>query len=115
MHLRYGHLNIKGLAMLLQKNIFRELPNIDQVDGDKGCIYGEQTRKSFPTGKAWRVSAHHELINADLCGPMQIESLGGSRYFSLFSDDFSWMSWVYLLEFKSQTFECFKKFNPVEN
>lgn len=46
----------------------------------------------------------------DLCGPMKIESLGGSRYFLLFTGDFSRMSWVYFLKFKSEAFENFKKF-----
>lgn len=51
-----------------------------------------------------------ELIHADLCGLMNIESFGGSQYFLLFTNDYSRMSWIYFLKFNSKTFENFKKF-----
>ena len=40
---------------------------------------------------------------------MSVESLGGSRYFLLFTDDFTRMSWIYFLKYKYETFENFKK------
>ena len=30
-----------------------------------------------------------ELINNDVCGPLQVESIGGSRYFATSIDDYS--------------------------
>ena len=33
-------------------------------------------------------------IDVDLAGPLEVESLGGSKYFLLLVDDFSHMSWV---------------------
>ncbi|CAL5340443.1 unnamed protein product [Camellia sinensis] len=109
-HLRYGHLNIKGLKLLKEKGMVFGLPKIGSIELCEGCIYGKQTRKSFPVGKAWRASTCLELIHADLCGPMQTKSFGGSRYFLLFTDDYSRMSWVYFLENKSEAFEKFKHF-----
>lgn len=91
-HLRYGHLNIKGLKLLSDKGMVHGLPKIGSINLCAGCIYGKQTRKSFPIGKAWRASKCLELIHADLCGPMQTKSLGGSCYFLLFTDDYSRMS-----------------------
>ena len=38
-HLRYGHLNIKGLRLLSQKGIVFELPKINTLDVCEGCIY----------------------------------------------------------------------------
>lgn len=52
-------------------------------------------------------------MHADLCGPMLVESLGGSRYFLLFLDDYSRMCWVYFLKAKSEAFDCFKKFKSL--
>jgi len=52
-------------------------------------------------------------VHADVCGPMSVESLGGSRYFLLFTDDYSQMSWVYFLKFKSEVFENFKRFKAL--
>ena len=100
-HLRYGHLNFKGLQLLGQKGMVRGLPKIDSFDLCEGCIYGKHSRRSFPIEKAWRASTCLELIHADLCGPMNTKSFGGSRYFLLFIDDFNRISWVYFLKFKS--------------
>jgi len=44
---------------------------------------------------------------------MKTESLGGSRYFLLFTDDYSHMSWAYFLNFKSEAFENFRKFKAL--
>ena len=41
---------------------------------------------------------------------MRIESVGRSRYFLLFTDDYSRFSWVSFLKFKLETFKNFKIF-----
>ncbi|KAL4312806.1 hypothetical protein GQ457_01G025220 [Hibiscus cannabinus] len=112
-HLRYGHLNVKGLKLLSDKGMVQGLPKINSIDLCDGCINGKQTRKSFPVGKAWRASKCLKLIHADLCGPIQTEPLGGSHYFLLFTDDYSRMSWVYFLTNKSETFENFQRFKAM--
>ena len=109
-HLRYGHLNVKGLKLLSKKEMVFGLPKIDSVNVCEGCIYGKQSKKPFPKGRSRRASSCLEIIHADLCGPMQTTSFGGSRYFLLFTDDHSRMSWVYFLQSKAETFETFKKF-----
>lgn len=109
-HLRYGHLNVNGLRLLKKKEMVLGLPEINELEFCEGCVYGKQCRGSFPVGKSWRASDCLELVHADLCGPMKTESLGGSRYFLLFTDDFSRMSWVYFLKMKSEAFENFRKF-----
>ena len=75
-------------------------------------MYGWQAEKTiFLVAKSKRgAEAILELIHADLCGPMRMESLVGNKYFLLFTDDYSRMSWVYFLKHKSESFECFKKF-----
>jgi hypothetical protein len=56
-----------------------------------------------------------ELIHSDICGPME-SSFGGCRYFILFIDDHTRMTWVYFLKAKSEAFEKFVNFqHMVEN
>ena len=44
-----------------------------------------------------------------MCGVLlEILSLGGSRYFVTFIDDFSRKVWVYFIKQKSEVFEKFK-------
>ena len=95
--------------MLVYKGMVLGLPKIDSIELCEGCIYVKQTRKSFLVGKAWRASKCLKLIHADLCGPMHTSSFCGSRYFLLFTDDCSRMSWVYILETKSETFQKFQE------
>ena len=48
-------------------------------------------------------------------GPMQQNSLGGSRYTVVFTDDFSRKSWVYFLKSKGETLTKFRHFkNQIE-
>ncbi|KAA3475371.1 retrovirus-related Pol polyprotein from transposon TNT 1-94 [Gossypium australe] len=112
-HLRYGHLNIKGLKLLSQKEMVFGLPKIESLDLCEGCIFGKQCKKPFLVGNSRRASECLGLIHADICGPMETESLGGSLYFLLFTDDYSRMSWMYFLHFKSEAFETFKKFKAL--
>ncbi|KAL4317812.1 hypothetical protein GQ457_18G000340 [Hibiscus cannabinus] len=112
-HLRYGHLHLNGLKLLSRKEMVLGLSNIGELDFCEGCVYGKQNRRSFPIGKSWRASNCLEIVHVDLCGPMKTESPGGNRYFLLFTDDYSRMSWVYFLKFKSKTFENFKKFKAL--
>lgn len=102
LHLRYEHLNFKGRKLLSQKCMVFGLLKINTFDLCEGCINGKQSRKSFPVGKVWRVTTCLKLIHAYLCCPMSTESFGGSRYFPLITDDFSRMSWVYFLKYKSE-------------
>lgn len=95
--------------MLNKKEIVVGLPKIQKVSFYDGCIYGKQNKKSFPTSKASRALIPLELVYADLCGPMTVESLVGSPYFLLFIDDYNDMCWVYFLKNKHEAFEYFKK------
>jgi hypothetical protein len=49
------------------------------------------------------------MVHTDLWGPSPVASLGGSRYYVTFIDDFSRKAWVYFLKNKSDVFETFKK------
>jgi gag-polypeptide of LTR copia-type/Integrase core domain/GAG-pre-integrase domain len=109
-HLRYGHLNINVLKLLNQKNMVYGLPELGELGLCEACVYGKQSKLAFPKDKAKRVTRLLELVHTDLCGPMETPSFGGSKYFLLFIDDFSRMSWVYFLQNKSETFNCFTKF-----
>ena len=71
------------------------LPEIGQIDLRERSVCGKQTRRSFPAAKSWRVTASLELVHADLCEQMKTESLGRSRHFLLFPDDYSRLSWLH--------------------
>ena len=55
----------------------------------------------------------HEVIYSDICGPIQVDSIGGNRYFVTFIDDFSQKLWTYLIKKKSEVIEVFTKFKSM--
>jgi len=53
------------------------------------------------------------VVHADICGPMNITSIIGARYFVLFVDDYSRKMWVYFLKLKYKVFNEFQKFKTL--
>jgi len=73
-----------------------------------GCAYGKQHRHHFPANDPrTRASAPEDLVHTDLCGPLPVPSIGGSRYFSLFKDDSTGYRLVYCIKTKPESLRCF--------
>lgn len=51
-----------------------------------------------------------ELVHMDVCRPIQTLFHSQNRYFILFIDDFTRMTWVYFMGQKSEVFTVFEKF-----
>jgi len=73
----------------------------------EACELGKQSRKSFPKHKAWRAEMLLQLVHTDVCRPMKTESLNGSRYYTLFIDDFNRFCWMYFMKQKSEVANIF--------
>ena len=56
------------------------------------------------------------MIHSDVCGPMFVSSLGGSRYYVTFINDYTRHTSVYFMKTKEEVLEKFKAFyNFAEN
>ena len=76
----------------------------------EGCVMGKQHRCPYPKGISYRANEPFELIYSDVCGPMSESSIGGSRYYVTFIDDFTRYTCVYFLTNKSDVLDKFKDF-----
>ncbi|CAL9020481.1 unnamed protein product [Prunus brigantina] len=113
-HKRLGQLNERSMKLLENQGMVHGLPHLEQMSVVcDGCMQGKQHRDSFPLESTWRASNPLELVHTDICGPMKTESLSGNRYFLLFTDDYTRMSWVYFIRNKSSALECFMKFKAM--
>lgn len=100
-HHRLGHVNAQTLENMKCKEIIKGLEFFyDKNNLCLGCIKGKQTRTSFSNYTS-HTSRKLELIHSYICGLMHTPSMGGARYFATFIDDFSRMTFVYLLKSKS--------------
>ena len=70
---------------------------------------GKMTKTPF-SGSMERANDLLEIIHTDVCGPMSVEAHGEYRYFLTFTDDLSIYGYIYLMKYKSETFEKFKDF-----
>ena len=50
-----------------------------------------------------------ELIHSDMCGPMPERSLGGTRYFITFINDYTHKVWAYSIKSKDKVLETFAR------
>ena len=97
-HLRFGHLNFKGLQLLYKKQMVYGLPSIEPLKTTcESCILAKKHREKFPMGNSYRAKHPLEIVHSDLCGPMQTPSLSGKLYFLTFIDDFNRKVWVYFI------------------
>ena len=100
-HQRLGHISKERMMRLVKSEI---LPHLDFGDLDVcvDCIKGKQTRH-ISKNSTTRSNELLELIHTDICGPFDIPSWSGEKYFITFIDDFSRYCYLYLLHEKSQS------------
>lgn len=81
----------------------------------EACVYGKQHREPFTLSNT-KTTKPGQLIHSDVCGPMEVNSLGGKRYFVIFKDDYSNYTYVYFMSQKSEVKNKFELFlNTVKN
>ncbi|KAK2442743.1 putative mitochondrial protein [Trifolium repens] len=109
-HKRYGHLNFKSLSLLNSKEMVLGLPSvITPVETCTTCLLGKQPRDSFKNHLPMRSNEVLNVVHSDICGPIDVLSTGGNKYFLTFVDEFSRMTWLYHIKVKSEAFDVFKK------
>lgn len=114
-HRRLGHINSDSLNKMKNGAVegisFPEKANISKSSCII-CCEGKQARLPFQhsTSKTEDVL---EVIHADVGGPMEKPSIGQSRYYVLFVDDYSKMSFVYFMKEKSEVLKYFKEFQTM--
>ena len=110
-HRRYGHLNMKDLNKLSNKNMVNGLDGgLPAEISCETCALCKITAKPFHTYSGVQSHEVLELVHTDLCGPMNVKTLAGSRYFITFVDDYSRYVCIYFLKDKSDVFEAFSKY-----
>jgi transposase InsO family protein len=105
-HRRLGHPSFGYLKKLLPK-LFIDT-DISLLNCET-CIKAKSHRVSFKPSLNKCISPF-ELIHSDVWGPSPVNSIGGYRWFVLFIDDCTRMTWVYLLKRKEEVAEVFKVF-----
>lgn len=97
-HEKLAHQNIVQVKKFLSRN---NIEFVDEKDFQcEACVYGKIHRLPF-NQRPEKSTQCGDIIYTDLCGPMQVNSLGGARYFLLLKDDYSHFRIVHFLRNKS--------------
>ncbi|KMQ86904.1 retrovirus-related pol polyprotein from transposon tnt 1-94 [Lasius niger] len=101
----------KSIEELRQKGFVRGL-DYHKTDSDlcHGCCIGKSTKVPCKRINGRQSRGILELIHSDLCGPMSVKSIGGSRYIMTLIDDYSRKTMVYFLKSKDEAVHNIKNF-----
>lgn len=110
-HQRFGHVKVSSIRELVRQNLIRGLDDVNISDIQcRGCNIGKSTKAPCKRIVGRQTKDVLELIHADLCGPVPVESNGGSKYFLTCTDDFSRKCTIYYLKSKSEIKSYIEKF-----
>ncbi|KAL4346996.1 hypothetical protein GQ457_17G018750 [Hibiscus cannabinus] len=106
-HARLGHASLR----VLHKTPFLQniSLNSDCVQSCSVCPLAKQSRLPFSLSTT-STSKPFELVHLDLWGPYRVSTHSGHMFFLTIVDDFTRMTWVYLLKLKSDTVIHLKTF-----
>ena len=100
-HQRLAHVNLKQLHQLVECSDGIDVQSQSKLSFCEACVQGKCHRQPHYPLKTIRSKEKLELVHTDICGPMQTQSFGGSRYFITFIDDYLRYCNTYFLK-KSQ-------------
>ena len=105
-HLRLGH-----PPFIVHKKKFPSLFLGIDIDGFhcEVCEFAKHKCNFFPISNK-RTSIPFSLIHSDVWGSSMVPNISGPRWFVLFVDDCTRVSWVFLLKHKSYVCSTFQTF-----
>ncbi len=112
-HERFDHLHREMILKMSGENMVINMKLNNKKEKEKlceGCVFEKNLQLPFPKiDKTSRANKGGEFFHYDVCGPVNILSLGNARYFLLFIDDFNGFKFFFCMNKKGKVFECFKK------
>lgn len=109
-HERFAHINSRAvhrMASGIGVNGMIVAPGGRKLhDSCHGCLLGKMHKQPF-THSNYTADSIGQLVVSDLVVPLQVNSVGGARYYMLFKDVHSKYKVVYFMERKSETADCF--------
>ena len=118
-HCRLGHLNYNYVYRLVKKELVHGMKysngNFDEQC--EACALGKMHKlPEFMQQSLNGATQPLELVHTDVCGPMNVDSIGGSKYMLTFTDDYTGYITVYFITSKAEILSKFKEYvNMVEN
>ena len=107
---RLGHAPSSQIQQLASKGLLGSVSK-DNFDCTS-CQLGKQPALPFNNSESISNSIF-ELINSDVWRPSPVASIGGSRYFVVFNDDYSRYSWIFPMKSHSKILPIYNNFAKI--
>ena len=106
-HAGLGHASFSRVQQLVSRGLLGSVSteNFDCVS----CQLGKQSALPFNTSESISIDIF-DLIHSDVWGPSSVSSIGGSRYFVVFVDDYSRYSWIFNIKHRSELLQVYSNF-----
>jgi len=104
LYYRLGHPSLPIL-----KKLFPHFQKLSHLNCES-CQFAKHHRYSYVPRVNKRVASPFELIHSDVWGPCPVLSKSGFRYFVTFIDDYSCVTWLYLMRNRSELLSIFSAF-----
>lgn len=112
-HARMGHASDQTLQQLVKCNMVKDTEKLPKPQDGAICHgyqQGKMMQKPFKANREKRTFGVFELIHFDIFGPMEVPSIGGSKYLLLIVDEASGSMKGFCLRNKSESEELVKNF-----
>ncbi|WKA12737.1 hypothetical protein VitviT2T_030094 [Vitis vinifera] len=106
-HSRLGHAPSSRVQQLVSRGLLGSVSK-DNFDYTS-CQLGKQPALPFNNSESISNSIF-ELIHSDVWGPSPVASIGGSRYFVVFIDNYSRYSWIFPMKSRSEILPIYSNF-----
>ena len=104
-HCQLGH-----PSLTLFKKLCPQYSSLSTIHCE-ACQYAKHHRSSSLPRINKRVDSPFSLIHSDIWGPSSIVSKPGYRYFVTFVDDYTRITWLFLMKSRSELFSIFCNFH----
>lgn len=111
-HRRLGHLSMNNLMKLKSMSTGIDQPLTSTIDFCETCTRTKLTRQPF-SDHGDRAQRPLRRVHTDVGGPTNPTSFDGYQYFISFLDDYTHMSVIYLMKYRNEVLDCFKKYHAM--
>lgn len=111
-HKRLGHRNFDTLKQMQKEQLVDGITinNCKHKLDCTICVQAKLTQTPYPSHTKYRATEVLSLVHTDLCGPIEVDTIGGKKYFLIFVDDYSRYTMIYLLTSKDEVVNKLKDF-----